>query len=310
MDIKQFYDEEGYVIVRSLVNNDVIEKVLTDFEKAKKTKAEYYSQSTHEWIPLNNVTKHGFLRESIQTPTKQWSLGQLRKSVREVVAEKKISDSLKILSGGYKYFVNWQNMLFDRSTGTVDHADSWYLDTSPCGLMIAAWIALEDIHEKCGRFFIIPKSHKMEKHINEGSRIEEHNKYAETIHLLIRNEGLKRYAPSLKKGDVLFWHPNTIHGSYSQEDEEQSRKSITAHYHPVGIGRKSQEGVKALGEIIKKMEPTHNSCIYLDNYDPSTYDFYWKNKIKHTLKRCIFGTSSKGKMIMDRERMGLDIKGS
>ena len=36
-------------------------------------------------------------------------------------------------------------MFFDRSTGTVEHQDSWYLDTDPPGNLVGVWYALEDI---------------------------------------------------------------------------------------------------------------------------------------------------------------------
>ena len=50
-------------------------------------------------------------------------------------------------------------MLFDKSTGTVDHIDSYYLDTNPMGRLIAAWFALEDINGDGGAFNIYPGSH-------------------------------------------------------------------------------------------------------------------------------------------------------
>src|SRR5690606_27152149 len=40
-------------------------------------------------------------------------------------------------------------------------------------------------------------------------------------------------APALKKGDVLFWHGKTIHGSLATTQPEYSRQSFTAHYMPV-----------------------------------------------------------------------------
>ena len=49
----------------------------------------------------------------------------------------------------------WQNMFFDKSVGTVDHFDSWYLDTDPPGSLIGAWFALEDIDGKGGTFIFI-----------------------------------------------------------------------------------------------------------------------------------------------------------
>jgi phytanoyl-CoA hydroxylase len=41
----------------------------------------------------------------------------------------------------------------------------------------------------------------------------------------------------LKKGDILLWHPYTIHGSYQNQNPAYSRKSFTAHFHPLGLQR-------------------------------------------------------------------------
>ena len=45
--------------------------------------------------------------------------------------------------------------VFDRATGTIDHIDTWYLDTEPMGHLIAAWVALEDIDGQ-GEFHVYP----------------------------------------------------------------------------------------------------------------------------------------------------------
>ena len=63
-------------------------------------------------------------------------------------------------------FLQHQHMFFDLSMETIDHIDSWYLDTNPRGSLIGAWIALENISLKGGCFHIYPKSH-FEVHENE-----------------------------------------------------------------------------------------------------------------------------------------------
>ena len=50
-------------------------------------------------------------------------------------------------------------MFFDKSTGTIDHIDTWYLDSDPMGYLFGAWVALEDIDGKGGVFHVYPKSH-------------------------------------------------------------------------------------------------------------------------------------------------------
>ena len=55
-------------------------------------------------------------------------------------------------------FCMWQNMFFINLL-SVDHIDSWYLDTNPMGKLVAVWIALEDIDGEGGTFHIYPRSH-------------------------------------------------------------------------------------------------------------------------------------------------------
>jgi phytanoyl-CoA hydroxylase len=49
----------------------------------------------------------------------------------------------------------------------------------------------------------------------------------------IRKNNLECFAPALKKGDVMFWHGKTIHGSLATTQPQFSRSSFTAHYMPV-----------------------------------------------------------------------------
>lgn len=124
-------------------------------------------------------------------------------------------------------------MLFDKSTGTVDHLDSWYLDTNPIGNLIAVWIALEDIHEDGGSFHIYPKSHLNKEYKNWSKK--NHKEFL----IWVKNfsKSFKKKSIYLKKGDALFWHPLLLHGSSSQKIEGKSRKSITAHYYPTNMMR-------------------------------------------------------------------------
>jgi phytanoyl-CoA hydroxylase len=50
---------------------------------------------------------------------------------------------------------------------------------------------------------------------------------------LIERFKLECRAPALNKGDVLFWHSKTIHGSLETRQPEHSRSSFTAHWLPL-----------------------------------------------------------------------------
>src|SRR5215212_10361604 len=52
-----------------------------------------------------------------------------------------------------------ESMAFESGLGTGVHADAHYMDSTDRGAMVGAWIALEDIDERAGRFYVWPRSH-------------------------------------------------------------------------------------------------------------------------------------------------------
>ena len=62
---------------------------------------------------------------------------------RDILQSQEVLDCLRRISDNNDFYM-WQNMFFDKSTGTINHIDTWHLDTSPRGFMIAGWFALEN----------------------------------------------------------------------------------------------------------------------------------------------------------------------
>jgi phytanoyl-CoA hydroxylase len=127
-----------------------------------------------------------------------------------------------------------QSMYFEGNSATWEHQDSYYLDSAKVGEMAAAWIAVESIAARAGRFFICPKSHKirLDDHSLENNVAEHHEVYISSVVDKIKNLNLEIRAPILEKGDVLFWNALTIHGSLDSQDPNHSRSSITCHAIP------------------------------------------------------------------------------
>lgn len=236
MDPRQHYIEQGYVIFENLIPTIKIDRVLNSLEKFKERRLPYFSQSIHNWI-RPKIDGNGLMQESMENFTNLFISAGLNKAGMDIILGNEIENALKKIHPEFESFILWQNMLFDRSTGTVDHYDSWYLDTMPRGYLTAAWIALENISEESGPFRYYPKSHLqfLEGSLDKLSHeefIRQSRKYAE-------NNNYK--SALLKKGDVLFWHPALIHGALSQVKPEYSRKSLTSHYYPTGVSRRDND---------------------------------------------------------------------
>jgi phytanoyl-CoA hydroxylase len=232
VDINNYYNSHGYVIIKNLLNHSKIQKFLNYYEIIKHSSSfVFFGQDIH--IPIRpRLTPEGFIENSMLNPASLKLWKQFSRSVEECLVDEGIVNALSLLSGVSEH-VMMQNMFFDKSTGTIEHQDHYYLDSDPPGKMVAAWYALEDIHEDAGCFFVLPGSHKgkvVER--KSASNFSDHDTFVKEINSLI-DEGKYEYRSfPLQKGDVLFWHPYTIHGAYNNRDPHFSRKSLTAHYYP------------------------------------------------------------------------------
>jgi ectoine hydroxylase-related dioxygenase (phytanoyl-CoA dioxygenase family) len=124
------------------------------------------------------------------------------------------------------------------------HSDSIHMTTEPLGYLAAIWIALEDIHVGSGELMYYPGSHKlnyvMSEDYNTGNnalKLGEHNydNYEEKINEVIEQHHFKPQYFHAKKGDVLIWHANLLHGGSSIIDPSLTRKSMVAHYYADGV---------------------------------------------------------------------------
>jgi len=235
-EIERKYKNDGYVIFERIIPTEKINNILDALEEFKRKGLPFYSQSIHTWIkpPLDS---NGFMSESMENFTRVMWLNKLSKYGNDILLSQEINECLKIINPSARKFVLWQNMLFDKSTGTIDHYDSYYLDTLPSGNLIGAWIALEDIDERCGPFKIYPGSH-LEFLDTPYNKLNHEN-----FRLMCANYAKKTEFKHalLKKGDVLFWHPSLIHGASIPLDEKYSRKSLTSHYYPYGYSKKGDD---------------------------------------------------------------------
>lgn len=286
-EIKNYYENHGYVVVKKLLSYEQIDNFIKQYEKIKHNKFfVYYSQSVH--LPLRpRITPEGFIEESIERPSHLKFFPGFSKAVLNCLIDRQISDVLGILSGSSSHSL-WLNMFFDKSPGTVEHQDHFYLDTNPPGNLIGVWYALEDIHPESGCFFVLPGSHKgavisrqksSSKKESIKAIVEEHDWMRKKIMNLIQENNYEYKALPLDKGDVLFWHPYTIHGAYDNNNPRFSRKSLTGHFYPSHLAR---QNVKS---PLYKRSPNPNISIRANDlriygWNVKQYATYLLNKLR------------------------------
>ncbi|HUB63313.1 MAG TPA: phytanoyl-CoA dioxygenase family protein [Methylocella sp.] len=234
--IKSYYDQNGYVIVRSLFQSSDCERIRELWDKEVKPSREFiYRQATAK------AEKHVFNSKNwvmnpilnLQSVDPEKYPGFRAFATKSILAANAFTDVFRVLFAGESPKIV-QSMYFEGNSATWEHQDSYYLDSERIGSMAAAWIAIEDIHARAGRFFISPGSHNIDlgKQSLANNIADGHESYIQSVVAKTRELNLQIRAPLLEKGDVLFWNAWTIHGSLDSQDLDYSRSSITCHAIP------------------------------------------------------------------------------
>jgi phytanoyl-CoA hydroxylase len=211
--IKAYYQENGYVIVKSVFAPEICDTQRKLWEEEVKPFRGYiYRQATGK-VEKHVLNDRGWVMNPILNlqSVDPRRFGKFRTFATEsLLTAPRLRDLFTALLGDSPKIV--QSMYFEGNSVTWEHQDSYYLDSEKVGEMVAAWIAIEEIAPRSGRFFICPGSHKV--------RLDEHgitNNIAEHHEVYISSVVNK----------IL-----TIHGSLDSQDPMRSRSSVTCHAIP------------------------------------------------------------------------------
>ena len=229
-----YLQEQGYVVVRSLLPATACTDIRRAFaEEVKPYPGFLYRQATGR-AERNQLNAHGHVMNPLLNlqDLDSHCFGGLRRSALDAFTAPSMVSALRALFGEDPKLV--QSMYFEGNSATWAHQDTYYLDSERVGTMVAAWIALEDIHPGAGRFYVYAGSHRVDLAKNGGDFdiAFHHDRYKKLIVELIRALHLELRAPALAAGDVLFWNARTIHGSLATQGTSNTRQSLTAHYIP------------------------------------------------------------------------------
>jgi hypothetical protein len=138
----------------------------------------------------------------------------------------------------------FQTIAGHKGSEQLAHSDSIHMTTYPEGYLAANWIAFEDIAAGSGPLGFYPGSHLLpyayskecgislaEGRAGYGAYI---NKYEPYVQNQIAVNGLKPEYFMARKGDVLVWHANLLHGGSKIADAASSRKALVCHYFAEG----------------------------------------------------------------------------
>jgi ectoine hydroxylase-related dioxygenase (phytanoyl-CoA dioxygenase family) len=135
------------------------------------------------------------------------------------------------------------SLTFNKGTQQELHRDSPFFHTQPEGLFFGVWTALEDVSPEAGPLLYYPGGHRLridrlaiaERHRGASSK-ELFDAYISEVRQRCERSGLKEArATTMRKGDMLLWHPQLPHGGSPIADPRLTRYSIVFHYMPEGV---------------------------------------------------------------------------
>jgi phytanoyl-CoA hydroxylase len=230
--IREYYQQNGYVVVSGLVPSSDCDRLRALWAQEIKTSSEFiYRQATAK-AERHVFNAQGWVMNPIlnlQSVDPRHYPQFRAHAVDRVLTAAGVAKTFGLLLGERPKIV--QSMYFEGNSATWEHQDSYYLDSEQIGTMSAAWIAMEDIAATAGRFFVCPQSHRIDlgRQTYATNIADNHEVYIRSVVQEIVDRALPIRAPCLRKGDVLFWNAWTIHGSLDSQDPVCSRASVTCH---------------------------------------------------------------------------------
>ena len=224
--------EKGYVVFERAVPPAVIDEYLELFERAwKKPPPGIYVHSLGEVVPLG-----GDLRDRI---AKVSDLHYYFKRAGEIAFPPVVA---RFLEQVYERPpVVFQSMTMRKGTEESLHTDTGPLSLTEPMSLTASWLALEDIRPDSGPLQFIPGSHRLPEVLNNGVT-KAHNGDMGAYHTVLQTylklaaeRGMPTEHFHAKKGDVLIWAADLMHGGAKIVNQAATRLSLVCHYMPLGV---------------------------------------------------------------------------
>lgn len=210
------YNRNGYITLSGLIELETIDSVINEL-KEKAFTPEYKPKT-----PSRDDTR-------VQD---FWIDSEL---VKSIACNKQILNLLELFYE--RKPIPFQTLNFRVGTQQKGHSDAVHFNSIPSKYMCGVWVALEDINEDNGPLFYYPGSHKLPEYnisdiISEAktTTYDDYLKYEEFLEKLMVTSGLEKRIFKAKKGDVLIWSANLVHGGSPVLDSSSTRFSQVTHY--------------------------------------------------------------------------------
>ncbi|NWX83928.1 PAHX protein, partial [Nothoprocta pentlandii] len=242
---RQFYEENGYLVIRKLVSDEDIERFRKEFIRI----------CNKEVKPLGAmIMRDQVLRSQAAPPEKIINKVQDFQEDEELFRYCTLPQILKYVecfTGPNIMAMHTMliNKLPDSDKQTFRHPmhqDLHYFPFRPAERIVCAWTAMESAHRDNGCLVVLPGTHTEPLKPHGYPDWEGKNKLFHGI--LDFDKNSPRVHVVMEKGDTVFFHPLLIHGS-GVNKTSGFRKSISCHFassecHYIDVKNTVQEDIE------------------------------------------------------------------
>jgi Phytanoyl-CoA dioxygenase (PhyH) len=215
---REQFDRDGFFVIEDAgIPHEVIDGAIAD------TKDLYEKEEFGERYDADGVfyTSHRIMDA--------WKISE---NVKSIALNPTILTTLRELYG--REPLPFQTLTFPFGTQQAAHSDTIHFNSRPPGYMAGVWVALEDMDMDNGPVVYYPGSQKLpEVTMQDVGVTADHSDYPHYeryIAELIEREGLEPHYATIKKGQVLIWSANILHGGSPQRDPSRTRHSQVTHF--------------------------------------------------------------------------------
>jgi phytanoyl-CoA hydroxylase len=227
---------DGCVVLEQAVPHDVIDRILGDVEDAWQGRWPSVRVEHQDGDEMKVSPIHAGLRGQ---RTKILDLNAVTTASIAATFAPAVRRFLGLLFE--RPALAFQSLVFEQGTAIPLHQDTAFVGVRSPLELCAAWIALEDIQPGTGELQYYLGSHRIEERLFDDSYklmpigFPSPELYLQSLHDRAQALGLELVKFRPRKGDVLIWHAELIHGGSPVRIPGSSRRSLISHYCPVDV---------------------------------------------------------------------------
>ncbi|WP_026606903.1 phytanoyl-CoA dioxygenase family protein [Methylocapsa acidiphila] len=249
MNWREEYSSLGFIVVEGALSHDLIDGHLAEVEALLR---EYGATDAATFASLAPQADDRLMTAMLYLHRRGDSAGNLLHGpiIRSI---------LRQLFGG-EPSLGFARSAFWQPERVRAHVDTIFRSPDPPYSVCRTWCALEDIHPDSGLFYLVPGAHRALAPRLCGELLSERPDLAALFDRLgeepelwrrLHNQAWpfvsakvesrvkphERFAPQLKKGDVVFFNPAIAHGAFASADPRLTRKMMLGEWtvkHPAG----------------------------------------------------------------------------